>query len=274
MTEIGSEMYRLMRELYPICRSITGDGVRQTLDILKKDIPLDVHEVSSGSKVFDWTVPREWNIKDAYVKNSSGERIIDFKKSNLHVLNYSVPVQKKVSLEELKEHLFTLPEHPDWIPYRTSYYSENWGFCINHNQFEKLEQDTYEVCIDSSLEDGHLTYGEYFIKGRISAEVLISCHICHPSLCNDNLSGIALTTFLAKRLSKLSTHYSYRFIFIPGTIGSITWLSVNENRLNHIKHGLVAACVGDCGKFNYKKSRQGNAEIDRAVLNALRQSGF
>ena len=267
-------MHGLMHELYPICRSITGDGVRQTLNILQKDIPLDVHEVASGTKVFDWTVPKEWNIKDAYVKNSKGEKIIDFKKSNLHVLNYSVPVYKTVSLEELKKHLFTLPEHPDWIPYRTSYYSENWGFCINHNQFEKLEQDTYEVCIDSSLEDGHLTYGEYFIKGQISAEILVSCHICHPSLCNDNLSGIALTTFLAKHLSKLSMHYSYRFIFIPGTIGSITWLSVNENRLSDIKHGLVAACVGDCGKFNYKKSRQGNAEIDRAVLNALKHSGF
>ena len=274
MTEIGKEMHGLMRELFPICRSITGNGVRQTLNILKKDIPLTVHEVASGTKVFDWTVPKEWNIKDAYVKNSSGERIIDFKKSNLHVLNYSVPVQKKVSLKELKKHLFTLPEHPDWIPFRTSYYSKNWGFCTNHNQFEKLEQDTYEVCIDSSLKDGHLTYGEYFIKGQISDEVLISCHICHPSLCNDNLSGIALTTFLAKHLSKLSMHYSYRFIFVPATIGAITWLSVNENRLSDIKHGLVAACVGDRGKFNYKKSRQGNAEIDRAVLNALRYSGF
>ena len=274
MTEIGSEMHGLMRELYPICRSITGDGVRQTLNILKKDIPLNVHEVASGTKVFDWTVPKEWNIKDAYVKNSKGKKIIDFKKSNLHVLNYSVPVYKKVSLEELKEHLFTLPEHPDWIPYRTSYFSENWGFCINHNQFEDLEQDTYEVWIESSLENGHLTYGEYYIEGEISDEVLISTHICHPSLCNDNLSGIALTTFLAKHLSKLSMHYSYRFIFIPGTIGSITWLSVNENRLSDIKHGLVAACVGDCGKFNYKKSRHGNAEIDRAVLNALSHSGF
>jgi aminopeptidase-like protein len=274
ITEIGKEMHELMRELYPICRSITGDGVRQTLNILKKIIPLDIHEVASGIKVFDWTVPMEWNIKDAYVKNSKGEKIIDFKNSNLHVLNYSLPVYKKVSLEELNEHLFTLPEQPDWIPYRTSYYSENWGFCISHNQFEKLEQDIYEVCIDSSLENGHLTYGEYFIDGQISAEVLISCHICHPSLCNDNLSGIALTTFLAKHLSKLSMHYSYRFIFIPGTIGSITWLSVNENRLSNVKHGLVAACVGDSGKFNYKRSRQGNAEIDRAVLNALRHSGL
>ena len=205
MTEISSQMHGLMRELYPICRSITGDGVRKTLDILKKNIPLKVHEVASGTKVFDWTVPKEWNIKDAYVKNSKGDRIIDFKKSNLHVLNYSIPVQKKVSLEELKEHLFTLPEYPDWIPYRTSYYSENWGFCISHNQFEKLEQDTYEVCIDSSLEDGHLTYGEYFIKGQISDEVLISCHICHPSLCNDNLSGIVLAVSLAKYLSSAST---------------------------------------------------------------------
>jgi len=272
IAQSGKEMYELMQALYPICRSITGNGVRQTLNILKKDIPLEVHEVASGTEVFDWTVPKEWNIKDAYVKNSKGERIIDFKKSNLHVLNYSVPIQKKVSLGELKEHLFTLPEHPDWIPYRTSYYNENWGFCIRHNQFTGLKEDTYEVCVDSSLENGHLTYGEYYIEGETSDEVLISIHICHPSLCNDNLSGIVLAVSLAKYLSQTSLRYSYRFLFIPGTIGSITWLSLNESRVLRIKYGLVVVCVGDSGKFTYKKTRQQNADIDKIVSHVLRYS--
>lgn len=270
---VGIEMYQLISELYPICRSITGNGVRETLNIIKKHILLEIHEVPTGTKVFDWPVPKEWNIKDAYIKNSKGEKIIDFKKSNLHILNYSVPFKKKVSLEELKEHLFTLPEHPDWIPYRTSYYKENWGFCIAHNQFTGLKEDEYEVFIDTSLENGHLTYGEYFIKGKKTEEVLISCHICHPSLCNDNLSGVALSVFLAKYLSQMSLKYSYRFLFIPGTIGSITWLCLNESTVSKIKHGLVAACLGDSGKFTYKRSRQGNSEIDRAVVNVLRNSG-
>jgi len=271
--DLGKEMYRLIEELYPLCRSITGNGVRETLRILKNHIPLTVHEVPSGTQVFDWTVPKEWNIKDAYVRNSKGEKIIDFNKSNLHILNYSVPVKKKVSLQELKDHLFTLPDYPDWIPYRTSYYKENWGFCISHNQFVRLDDTEYEVFIDTSLENGHLTYGEYYIKGEEAEEVLISCHICHPSLCNDNLSGIAITALLAKHLTRKPLRYSYRFLFIPGTIGSITWLCLNENKVAKIKHGLVAACLGDAGKFTYKKSRSGNAEIDRAVICALRDSG-
>jgi len=262
---IGNEMYELISELYPICRSITGNGVRQTLEIISKQILLEVHEVPTGTRVFDWTVPPEWNIKDAYVKNSNGEKIIDFQKHNLHVLNYSMPVHKYVSLRELKEHLSTLPEYPDWIPYRTSYYNENWGFCIAHNQLTQLEDDTYEVCIDSTLEDGHLTYGEYFIRGKLDEEVLVSTHVCHPSLCNDNLSGIALVSSVAKHLSNASLRYSYRFLFIPGTIGSINWLCSNEGQVSKIKHGLVVACVGDSGGFTYKKSRKGDAEIDKIV---------
>ena len=272
ITHIGKEMYGLMRELFPICRSITGNGVRQTLNIIQKDIPLKVHEVASGTEVFDWTVPKEWNIRDAYVKNSKGEKIVDFSKSNLHVLNYSIPIHKSVSLRELKEHLFTLPDHPDWIPYRTSYYSENWGFCISHNQFIELKEDTYEVRIDSSLENGHLTYGEYYLKGELSDEVLISTHICHPSLCNDNLSGIVLAVSLAKYLSQVSLRHSYRFLFIPGTIGSITWLCLNEPKVSNIKHGLVVVCVGDSGGFTYKKTRQQNANIDKIVTHVLRDS--
>lgn len=271
--EFGKATYQLISELYPICRSITGNGVRQTLNIIRKHIPLTVHEVPSGTRAFDWTVPKEWNIKNAYVKNSKGEKIIDFNKSNLHVLNYSVPIKKKLSLNELKEHLFTLPEHPDWIPYRTSYYKEDWGFCLSHNQFSKLRDEEYEVSIDSSLEEGHLTYGEYYIEGKMSDEVLISCHVCHPSLCNDNLSGIALSCFLAKCLSNISLKYSYRFLFIPGTIGSIVWLALNESNVSKIKHGLVATNLGDSGQFTYKKSRQENAEIDKTVLNVLKNSG-
>ncbi len=271
--EIEQEIHQLMVRFYPICRSITGNGVRETLNIIKEYIPLQVHEVSTNTKVFDWTVPKEWNIRDAYIKDSKGRRVVDFRKSNLHVMSYSVPVKKKLFLSELEGHLYTLPDHPDWIPYRTSYYKEDWGFCLSRNQFLSLKDEEYEVCIDSSLEEGHLTYGEYFIQGTTDDEFLISCHICHPSLCNDNLSGIALATYLARAIESLPPRYSYRFLFVPGTIGSITWLALNEEKLLGIKHGLVAACVGDSGKVTYKKSRQGDAEIDKAVTHVLSESG-
>jgi aminopeptidase-like protein len=273
LNDIGYEMYRLITELYPICRSITGNGVRETLQVLKKHISIEVHNVPSGTQVFDWTVPREWNIRDAYVKNSRGERVIDFQVSNLHVVNYSIPVQKRMSLAELRPHLFTLPDYPDWVPYRTSYYNESWGFCLSHKQLMELKDEEYDVCIDSSLEPGFLTYGDYFLPGESSDEVLVSCHVCHPSLANDNLSGIAMALFLAKHLSNVKRKYSYRFLFIPGTIGSITWLSLNERETSRIKHGLVLASLGAGDKFTYKKSRRGNAEIDQAVLNVLRHSG-
>src|SRR5882762_3265167 len=213
-TQLGERMYELVRELYPICRSITGNGVRETLRKVGEHIPLKVREVPTGTKVFDWTVPKEWNIRDAYVKNSDGLKVIDFKKSSLHVLNYSVPVRKRMSLAELREHLYTLPDHPDWIPYKTSYYQERWGFCLSQNQLDDLKEGLYEVVIDSSLETGNLTYAE---------------------------------------------------CFIPGTIGAITWLALNESTVGRIKHGLVVANVGDSGKMNYKKSRRGDAEIDTAV---------
>jgi aminopeptidase-like protein len=232
-----------------------------------------VFEVPTGTRAFDWTVPREWNIRDAYVKDPSGERVIDFKKSNLHVLNYSVPVNARMPLSELREHLFTLPDHPDWIPYKTSYYKENWGFCLSRNALASLRDVVYEVRIDSSLEDGHLTYGECFLPGRSADEVLLSCHVCHPSLCNDNLSGIALCAALAGSLAGSTHRYSYRILFVPGTIGAIVWLSRNEERAMRIRHGLVVACVGDPGPMHYKKSRRGDAEIDRAVVHALEHSG-
>jgi aminopeptidase-like protein len=271
--DIGQEIYRLVAELYPICRSITGDGLRASLHLLKQHIPLEIHEVPSGTAVFDWTVPEEWNIKDAYVKDSAGTRIIDFKKSNLHVVNYSAPIKRRLSFEELKPHVFTLPDRPEWIPYRTSYYQESWGFCMAHNDFVKLAPGAYDVCIDSTLAPGHLSYGEYYIQGELPDEVLISCHTCHPSLCNDNLSGVAVATLLAKHLGQLPLRYSYRFLFAPGTIGTIAWLSYNQDRISRVKHGLVLVDMGDGGKFTYKKSRRGDGEIDRAVVNALKDSG-
>jgi len=269
---IGKEIYELIQELFPICRSITGDGVRETLKIIKKHIPLEIVEVPTGTKVFDWEIPKEWNISDAYIKNSKGEKIIDFKKSNLHVLNYSIPIHKKISLTELKDHIFTLPEHPDWIPYRTSYYKENWGFCMTHNQFQNLKDEQYEVCIDSSLINGNLTYGEIFLEGERKDEVLFSCYVCHPSMCNDNLSGVALLTHLAKEIIKTKQNLSYRFLFIPETIGAITWLSKNEEKTKNIKHGLVATCLGDSGITTYKKTRDGDNIIDIIATKVLTES--
>jgi aminopeptidase-like protein len=271
--DAGDSMYDLIRQLHPICRSITGNGVRETLRLVGEHVPLKVHEVPTGTQVFDWTVPKEWNIRDAYVKDSEGYKVVDFKQSNLHVLNYSTPVRKRVALAELREHLYTLPDHPDWIPYKTSYYQERWGFCLSHKQLSALKGGSYDVVIDASLDEGHLTYGECYLPGKISDEVLISCHVCHPSLCNDNLSGIALSAFLAKELKGRALRYSYRFIFIPGTIGAITWLALNEGALGRIKHGLVVANVGDSGMMHYKKSRGGDAEIDRAVAHVLQHSG-
>lgn len=266
-------MHRFIEELYPICRSITGEGVRETLRHIARHVPIEIHEVPTGTPAFDWTVPKEWNIRDAYIRNGAGERVVDFRKSNLHVLNYSSPIRGKVPLETLKEHLHTLPEKPDWIPYRTSYYKENWGFCLSQRQAETLREPEYEICIDSDLEDGSLTYGEFFVQGKTDQEVLFSCHVCHPSLCNDNLSGIALTTWLARHLEANFSKYSYRFLFLPGTIGPIVWLSRNENLVSKIRHGLVIACVGDSGMPTYKKSRRGSAEIDRIVLRVLGERG-
>ena len=270
---ISSEMCKLLKELYPICRSITGNGVRKTLEIIQNYILIEHHEVPSGTKVFDWIIPKEWNIEDAYIKTDKGQKIVDFQKSNLHVLNYSTPIKSKLSLSELKQHLYTLPDQPEAIPYRTSYYNENWGFCLSHNQFLTLEECEYEILIDSSLEDGNLTYGEFFLQGKKNEEILLTCYTCHPSLCNDNLSGKVLLTFLAQYLSKLKLDYSYRFLFIPETIGAITWLKLNEEKISKIKHGLVITCVGDSGKFTYKKSRLGNTEIDQTAINILKESG-
>jgi aminopeptidase-like protein len=264
-------MVRLITEAYPICRSITGDGVRRTLAMIQERIPLEIREVPTGTPVFDWTVPREWNIRDAWIKDPSGRKVVDFQECNLHVLNYSVPVHEKLPLAELRKRLFTLPDKPDLIPYRTSYYKETWGFCLRHRTLEELPEGEYEVFVDSTLADGALTYGECLLPGDSEREVLLSTHVCHPSLCNDNLSGIAVMTALARELqARPRRRYSYRFLFIPGTIGSITWLALNEVKVDH---GLVAANLGDPGAFHYKKSRRGTAEIDRAVLAVLKDAG-
>ena len=266
----GAEVYALIKELYPICRSITGNGLRQSLQILQRSIPISLNEVPTGTRVFDWTVPKEWNIREGWIKNAQGEKVVDFEKCNLHVVNYSIPVRRRIGLSELKDHLFSLPETPDWIPYRTSYYRETWGFCLTHRQLAALKDEEHEVCIDASLECGHLTYGEFRIDGELEDEVLISCHSCHPSLANDNLSGMTIAARLAARLAKIPLRYSYRFLWIPGTIGSITWLALNEVTAQRVRHGLVLSCLGDRGAFTYKRTRRGDAEIDRIVAHALR----
>ena len=289
----GDALYGIVGELYPLCRSITGDGVRDTLRILRRIAPLTVHEVPTGTRVFDWEVPREWNIRDAFIKNARGERIVDFRQHNLHVVGYSVPVHRRMPLSELRAHLHTLPAQPDLIPYRTSYYAETWGFCLPHRVLESLPEGEYEVSIDSTLADGSLTYGEALVQGASDEEVLLSCHTCHPSLCDDNLSGLAVAALLAQTLSAIAApshprtpapshprtpapshlRYSYRFVFAPGTIGAITWLARHEREVQRIRHGLVLTCLGDQGPFTYKQSRRGFTETDRLTEHVLRFAG-
>ncbi|MFG2516131.1 DUF4910 domain-containing protein [Streptomyces sp. NPDC048584] len=272
MTQPGEEMYALVERMYPLCRSITGDGVRATLGIVDEYIPLRMHEVPTGTRVLDWTVPQEWNIRDAYVADAGGHRVVDFRASSLHVLGYSVPVSATMPLAELREHLHTLPDHPSWVPYRTSYYEPKWGFCLAQETLDALPDGEYEVRVDSTLADGHLTYGEHVVPGRVPDEVIVSCHVCHPSLANDNLAGIAVAVFLARALAEQRPYYTYRFVFAPGTIGAITWLARNRERVDRVKHGLVLACAGDPGQLTYKRSRRGDAEIDRVLRHVLASS--
>jgi aminopeptidase-like protein len=253
-----------MTDLFPICRSITGDGVRETLRIVGDEIPLEVHEVPSGTEVLDWTIPDEWNIDDAYIARG-GERIVDFQASNLHVVSYSEPTRVVLSLEELRPHLHAHAANREWIPYRTSYYNRVWGFCASARALEGLDDGDYEVVVDSRLEPGSLTYGELVVPGELREEILLTTHVCHPSLANDNLSGIALLTELARHLAAQPTRYTYRLLFIPGTIGSITWLATHEQQLDRVVGGLVVACVGDGAPLTYKRSRRGDARIDRAA---------
>jgi aminopeptidase-like protein len=269
----GAELHELVARLYPICRSITGDGVRATLDVIAESISLDVHEVPTGTPVLDWTIPQEWNVREAYIEDPSGRRVVDLADSSLHLMSYSTPVDATMSLDELRPHLHTLPEQPTLVPYRTSYYAPNWGFCLRDDVLRGLPDGRYRVLIDSTLADGHLTYAEHVLPGQSSREVLVSCHVCHPSLANDNLAGIAVAVGLARRLAAARPHFTYRFLFVPGTIGSITWLARNQDRVDRIAHGLVLACAGDPGALTYKRSRAGDAEIDRAVTHVLARSG-
>jgi aminopeptidase-like protein len=266
-------MYELIEELYPICRSITGNGVRQTLDRIGQRVPLQIHEVPSGTQVFDWTVPREWNIEEAFIEDADGNRLIDFANHTLHVVSYSVPVDKICTWDELAPHLHTLPDQPDWIPYRTSYYKDNWGFCHAHRDLDRLEKGPFRVRIRSSFTDGSLTYGETIIPGATDREVLFFNHVCHPSLCNDNLSGNVVLAELAARLRKRQPRFTYRFVWAPGTIGSITWLSRNQAIVPKIHAGLVAVLLGDAGPFHYKRTRTGLTEIDRVVEFVLKEQG-
>ncbi len=273
-SDIGQTMHERLTSLYPICRSITGNGVRETLSQLKSLLPLQIFEVPSGTQVFDWVVPNEWNIRDAWIKNANGVRVLDFQQHSLHVMSYSLPIHQTMPLEQLRKHITSLPDQPDVIPYKTSYYKEDWGFCMRHRDLRELEDGDYEVCIDSSLAPGSLTYGEFYLPGQTTDEILFSAHICHPSLANDNLSGVVVGATLASILAaKSQLRYSYRFVFIPGTIGAITWLARNEERTPNIRHGLVLSGLGDAGSITYKQSRQGDALIDRAVSHVLLSSG-
>jgi aminopeptidase-like protein len=266
-------MFALASELFPICRSLAGPGNRRTLDIIGREIKLSRTEVPSGAEALDWTVPREWSIGEAWIKDQAGRLVLDLAESNLHVVNYSVPVRRKVPLSVLREHVFTLPEQPDRIPYRTSYYSEFWGFCMRHRDFQRLEEGFYEVCIASEHRVGSMSYGEHVIRGRSEREFLLTAHICHPSLANDNCSGIAVLTQLAKSLAGRDLYHTYRFLFAPGSIGALVWLSRNEKTIPRIDHGLVVSCLGDGGGPTYKCSRQGSAAIDRAMRQVLRNAG-
>jgi aminopeptidase-like protein len=265
----GQELYDFAARLYPICRSITGNGVRETLRLVGERLPLSVTEVPSGTRVFDWEVPLEWNIEDASVLDPEGRRVVDFQAHNLHIMSYSEPLSVSLTLEELAPHLYSSPEHPLWVPYRTSYYRRNWGFCMRHVDREQLRPGRYQVEIASSLAAGSLTYGEACLPGRTDDEVLFFTHVCHPSLANDNTSGIAIATGLAQWIASERRRYTYRFVFAPGTIGSLCWLHRNEEQLGRVRHGLVLALLGDPGPLTYKASRSESARIDSVASYVL-----
>ena len=270
--DAGTRMHALAERLYPLCRSITGDGLRDSLRIIAEEIPIEIKGVSSGTPVFDWTVPQEWKVREAWIRDPNGREVVNFRDHNLHLVGYSRPVRKRMTLPELLPHLHSNPQMPDAIPYRTGYHDENWGFCVSQNAIDQLADGEYEVCVDTELFDGELNYGELLISGIGSEEVLVSCHCCHPSMANDNLSGMVVATELAARLLDQPLRYSFRFLFLPGTIGSITWLAKNESLLPRISCGLVLACVGDQGSLSYKRTKQKNSLIDRAVDSVFRDS--
>ena len=272
-SSVGRSLYDFAARLYPICRSITGAGVRQTLALIRARVPLVIHEVPTGTRVFDWQVPQEWNIEDAAVFDPDGRRVVDFQAHNLHLVGYSEPVRTSLTLAELTARLHVLPEHPEWIPYRTSYYRRSWGFCMRARERAALREGRYRVEVKSSLAPGSLTYGELAIAGRLRDEVLLCTHICHPSLANDNTSGMSVATALAEWIAREPRRFTYRFVFAPGTIGSLTWLKRNEARLARVRHALVLALLGDPGRLTYKRSRRETSEIDQIAAYVLGAEG-
>ncbi len=269
------ELEKYFDRLWPICRSITGNGLRESLKILSEIIPLQIHEVPTGTHVFDWEIPKEWNIKDAYIITPEGNKICEFKENNLHLVSYSIPIDSEFSFEELEKHLFSIPELPEAIPYLTSYYKETWGFCIAHNEKEKLPKTgKYRVKIDSSLSNGSLTYGECLLKGETDKEILLSTYVCHPSMANNELSGPLVTALLYKKLEKLARRkYTYRFLFAPETIGVIAFLSKEGTRLKEkLAAGYVVTCVGDDGNYTYKRSKNASRDVDTVVEHYLKYS--
>ena len=271
----GRRMHDLMRVLFPLNRSLTGDGVRATLATIGRTLPLSIVETPTGTPVFDWVVPREWAVREAWIDTPDGRRVADLSSSNLHLLGYSVPVDATLTLAELREHLFVHETDPDVVPYRTAYWAERWGFCISRRELDTLPSDgLYRAHIDASLHDGSLTYGELVLPGETEEEFLLTTYVCHPSLANDNLSGIVLLARLGEVLRERSPlRYTYRLLWSPGTLGPLCWLHNNVDHLGRVRHGLVVSCVGDAGAFTYKRSRRSEAEIDRAVVNVLRASG-
>jgi aminopeptidase-like protein len=262
-----------MERLYPIARSLTGDGVRETLQVLAESVPVQTVGVPSGTEVFDWTIGEEWNVRSAYVADASGRRVVDFAEHNLHLVGYSVPVRIRLSLAELRPHLHTLPDHPDWIPYRTSYYHRTWGFCLTQRCLDSLAEGEYDVVVDTTLEPGELVYGELLVPGESDEEVIVTSHVCHPSLANDNLSGLTVAVELAAWLAAKRRRYSYRFVFAPGTIGVLTWLSRNPDVLPRIRHGLVLTGLGGGGPLVWKRTRHGHRPVDVAAAHVVRRLG-
>jgi len=270
-----NEIEKYFDLLWPITRSLTGNGNRKTLKILSEIVDMEIHEVPSGTACLDWTVPPEWNINEAWIKDENGIKIVDFAINNLHILGYSIPIHTTLSLNDLKEHLYTLTDYPDVIPYLTSYYKERWGFCISHNQLLNLKEGNYEVNINSVLDyNGSLTYGEAVLQGELDKEILISTYICHPSLANNELSGPLVSAFIYRELEKIKDRkFTYRFLFLPETIGAIVYLSKFGQRLKEkLVAGYVITCVGDRGDFTYKRSRTGNSISDRAAELILKQT--
>lgn len=271
---LAKRMRGQLRRLYPVCRSMTGDGVRETLDVIGESVPVERWGFPSGTTCHDWTINDEWNVRDAWIADTNGRRVVDFQQHSLHLMGYSVPTRERMTLKQLRPHLFTVPEHPDWIPYRTSYYERTWGFCLSQRNLDAMHEGPYDVFIDSEVSPGELTIGEIVVRGDSKDEVLISAHTCHPSLANDNLSGIVVATEIAAALSRLPhRRLTYRFVFAPGIIGSLAWLTRHQERLHRVKHGLVLAGLGGPGTLVYKRSRRADRDIDRAASHVVLRDG-